>query len=105
VACLPLEPIELPGPWWRRHRPWLATPVPFAGARPTVVNARTGAAYPWVFRGNQWGRGGFGVRTRWARLHPAWRREPWVVVYEEPAPASGSGRRGLQADDQQDHRR
>jgi len=102
VARIPLEPVELPGPWWRRHRHWLATPVPFAGARPTVVNARTGEAHPWVFRGNYRGRGWFGVRTRWARLHPAWKREPWVVVYDHPAPDGGPGRRGLQADEHED---
>ncbi len=83
---MPLEPVVVPGPWWRRHRHWLATPAPFVGARPRVVNARTGAAYPWPFRGNCWGRGWFGVRTRWAWLHPAWKREPWVVVYDEPVP-------------------
>src|SRR4051794_34845002 len=86
MARIALEPLELPGPWWRRHRHWLTTPAPFAGARPTIVNARTGAAYPWPFRGNGRGRGWFGVRTRWAWLHPAWKREPWMVVYDDPTP-------------------
>jgi hypothetical protein len=53
----PLMPIELSGPWWRRHRFWLTTPAPFVGTRPTVVaGARvetgtvgiaTGDAPPW----------------------------------------------------------
>jgi hypothetical protein len=73
---MPLERLEQPGPWWRRRRYWLATPRPFVGTRPTVVNARTGAASPWAFRGNRLRRGWFGVRMRWAWLNPGWKQEP-----------------------------
>src|SRR5215211_3291710 len=65
VRRLSLEPIELPRPWWRRHRYWLASPAPVVGTGATVVNMRTGEVHDWHFRGNRRGRGWFGVRTRW----------------------------------------
>jgi hypothetical protein len=81
-AGVSLTPVLLPGPWWRRHRRWLTTPTTFTGTNPIVVNARTGAAYAWTFRGNRDGRGWFGVSTRWAVLHPGWSNEPWLLHYE-----------------------
>lgn len=78
-----LEPLELAGPWWKRHRFWLTSPRPFTGTRYIVVNRRTGAAYPWRFKGNRRGRSWFGVRTRWAWVHPAWKRDPWILLYDE----------------------
>jgi hypothetical protein len=81
LARLPLEPVEDPGPWWRRHRYWLLSPEPFTGGRPLVLNMRTGEAYDWKFRGNRRGRGWFGVRTRWVWLHPEWQHDPWVLFY------------------------
>ena len=79
---VPLDPVEIAGPWWRRHRYWLTTPERFAGTRPMVVNMRTGAVHDWRFRGNRRGRGWFGVRTRWVWFHPAWKQDPWVLFYE-----------------------
>jgi hypothetical protein len=81
VARLALEPIEMAGPWWRRHRSWLTTPTPFAGTGWTIVNMRTGKTYGWGFDGNRRGRGWFGVRTRWVWFHPEWKRDPWVLFY------------------------
>ena len=81
VRRLSLEPIELPRPWWRRHRYWLASPAPVVGTGATVVNMRTGEVHDWHFRGNRRGRGWFGVRTRWALAHPNWKRDPWVLFY------------------------
>src|SRR3954453_17869293 len=34
LARLPLEPVEDPGPRWRRHRYWLTTPAPYNGTQP-----------------------------------------------------------------------
>jgi hypothetical protein len=84
LARLSLEPVEIPGPWWRRHRSWLTTPAPFAGTGTIVVNMRTGVTYDWHFRGNRRGRGWFGVRTRWTWFHPAWKCDPWVLFYDAP---------------------
>jgi hypothetical protein len=81
---LPLEPVEFAGPWWKRHRSWLTSPSPFARTSYVVVNARTGAAHAWRFRGNRRGRGWFGVRTRWVWTHPEWKADPWVVFYNPP---------------------
>jgi hypothetical protein len=81
LARLPLVPVEVPGPWWRRHRCWLTSPVPFTGTKPIIVNMRTGMIHDWGFRGNRRGRGWFGVRTRWAWRHPAWKGDPWVLFY------------------------
>ena len=83
---LRLEPVETPGPWWRRHRFWLTCPEPFTGTEPIIVNLRTGTSFGWRFRGNHRGRGWFGVRTRWAWLHPAWKSDVWVLLYVPEAP-------------------
>ena len=86
LARLSLEPVEMPGRWWQRHRYWLTSPVPFAGTGAIIVNMRTGVTYDWGFRGNRRGRGWFGVRTRWAWLHPTWTSDPWVLFYDAPMP-------------------
>jgi hypothetical protein len=76
LARQALEPVEIAGPWWWRHRHWLTSPAPFVGADPIVVNMRTGATHGWEFRGNRQGRGWFGVQTRWVLVHPKWKRDP-----------------------------
>jgi hypothetical protein len=83
-----LEPLEWAGPWWKRHRFWLTSPQPFTGTNPIIINGRTRAAYRWRFRGNHRGRGWFGVRTRWVWVHPAWKRDPWMLLYDHADGAS-----------------
>jgi hypothetical protein len=78
---LSLDAIEFSRPWWRRHRYWLASPMPINGVGAIVINMRTGEVHDWRFHGNRRGRGWFGVRTRWALVHPNWKRDPWVLFY------------------------
>jgi len=55
--------------------------MPLVGTGAIIINMRTGEVHDWSFRGNRWGRGWFGVRTRWALAHPNWTRDPWVLFY------------------------
>jgi hypothetical protein len=82
VARVNFVPVEMRGPWWRRHRHWLTTPARFTGTWGIVVNTRTGVIHVWGFRGNRQGWRWFGDWTRWAWLHPAWKRDPWVLFYD-----------------------
>jgi hypothetical protein len=55
--------------------------MPINGVGAIVINMRTGEVHDWRFHGNRRGRGWFGVRTRWALVHPNWKRDPWVLFY------------------------
>jgi hypothetical protein len=82
LGRLALTPVQIAGPWWRRHRRWLKSPTPVHGAGRAIVNLRTGAAYNWTFKGNHGGNGWFGVSTRWAWFHPRWADDPWALLYD-----------------------
>jgi hypothetical protein len=81
-GLMPLRPVETPGYLWEPHRHRLVGPAPFNRSRYAIVNVRTGIAYRWAFIRNAEGRALFGVSTRWVWLHPEWKDDPWLLMYD-----------------------
>ena len=82
IGRVPLRPMIVPGPVWRRHRRFLVPDPSGEVVDPfRVLDATTGRQYPWDI----WPPGSttIGVPTTWACLRRGWTGHVYYLV---PAP-------------------
>ena len=79
MSRVPLRPMIVPGPFWRRHRHYLVPDDPLDSRGPyDVLDATTGRRYAWDI----WPPGSttIGVPTTWAYTRRGWTSRAYYLV-------------------------